>query len=72
MSLFEVGLFKSLNSKTISNLAESIERKVAHPEELMQKRGEKEQFYILQKGCIAFTCKNGPRSTLNGKIVEKF
>jgi hypothetical protein len=29
--LFEVGFFKSLNKKTILNLAESITRKIAHP-----------------------------------------
>ena len=39
-SLFEVGFFNSLNSKTIMNLAELVIRKVAHPEQVIQKKGE--------------------------------
>lgn len=38
-SLFDVGFFNSLNKKTILNLAEYVIRKIAHPEEILQKKG---------------------------------
>ena len=54
------------------NLAESVIRKIAHPEEILQKKGEITNFCILQKGSLGFTCKKGPTSTLNGAVMEKF
>ena len=70
--MFDVGFFNSLNNKTIMNLAESVIRKIAHPEEILQKKGEIANFCILQKGCLGFTCKKGPKSVLNGTVMEEF
>ncbi len=67
-----MGFFNSLNNKTILNLAEYVIRKVAHPEETLQRRGEVQNFFILQKGCLGFTCRSGLKSTLNGVVIEKF
>ena len=68
-SLFDVGFFNSLNKKTILNLAESVIRKIAHPEEILQKKGEITNFCILQKGSLGFTCRKGPKSLLNGMVI---
>ena len=58
--------------KTILNLAEYVHKKVAHSAQIIQKKGEIENFCILQKGCLGLAYRNGPISILNGTVIEKF
>ena len=51
-------------------LAESVERKICHPDEIIHKKGTVCEFFILQQGIVAFSCKNGPNSKLNGKKIQ--
>lgn len=39
-----------MSKKTLLSLAEVITRKIAHPEEIIKKRGEVPEFMILQMG----------------------
>jgi hypothetical protein len=50
-------------------LAETIERKICHPDEIIFRKGGICEFNILQKGLIHYTCKSGAHSNLNGKKI---
>ena len=65
-----LGFLNNLSKKSMLKLAESVERKICHPEEIIQKKGTICEFYILQQGNIAFSCRNGSTSKLNGKKIE--
>ena len=53
-------------------MAEIIERKICHPDEVILKKGAKAEFIILQKGKIDLVCRtSNPSSSLNGKVIEK-
>lgn len=57
-----------MSKKTLLKLAESVTRKICHPEEIIIKKGTVSGFIILQKGEISMACK--VRSKLDGKIIE--
>ena len=59
-----------LSHKSFTNLAEKIIRKVAHPEEILYKKGDFYDFTILQKGSLALACRNGS-TNLNGRIIQR-
>jgi hypothetical protein len=73
-----VGFFNSLNNKTILNLAEYVIRKVAHPEETLQRRGEVQNFFIFAERLFGIYLslrpeidfeRSGNREVPNRKIV---
>lgn len=57
-----------LSKNSMMTLAEKIHRKVAHPEEIIHKKGQIFNFTILKKGQIGLCCKT--KSSLNGKKMQ--
>ena len=49
--------FSSLTEKTLLALAEQIEVKIAHPEEIVFKGGDPHQFLILRGGKVGYCTK---------------
>jgi hypothetical protein len=67
-----LGFLNNLSLKTLLKMAELVERKIAHPNETLLKKGEKSEFMILQKGKLCFCCKphRAPDSKLEGKVMD--
>lgn len=56
--IFEhIEFFKSFISKTLYNLAERIEMRVSHPDEVIQKADDDYNLIILKSGQIGYFCK---------------
>ena len=52
-------------------MAELVERKICHPDEIILKKGDPAELMILQNGTIGFLCRTtSPHSDLNGKHIE--
>lgn len=63
-----LGFLSNLSKKSLLTLAEEVNRKICHPEEIIVKKGSISDFYVLQSGFVAFACKT--RSELDGKVIE--
>ena len=63
-----LGFLNNLSKKSLLTLAEEVNRRICHPEEVIVKKGNITDFCIIQKGCVAFTCRN--RSDLDNKVIE--
>ena len=63
-----LGFLSNMSKKTLLKLAESVTRKICHPEEIIIKKGNISDFIIIQKGEIGLACKI--RSKLEGRIIE--
>jgi hypothetical protein len=59
-----------MSPKTLVNLAQSIERKISHPEEILRKKGTLACFLILSNGMLGL-CYRRAYSSLNGMPIEK-
>lgn len=57
-----------MSSKTLVNLAENIERKISHPEEIIKKKGALGNFTIISNGSIGLCCRK-QYSNLNGQTI---
>lgn len=70
-SLFEsIPFVNLLSKKSLFNLAEKVHRKIAHPEEIISKKGQPIDFLILDKGQLDYICKNSSKA-VNGKSILK-
>lgn len=57
-NIFEnIHFFKSFISKTLYNLAEKIEMRVSHPEEVIQHLNDDYNMIILKTGRLGFACR---------------
>lgn len=63
-----LGFLSNLSKKSLLTLAEEVNRKICHPEEIVVRKDNITDFCILQKGTLAFTCR--VRSNLDGKVIE--
>lgn len=59
-------LLYMFSNKSLLKIAEQIVRKLAHPEEIIWKRGEQYRLIILNKGKIGLTHRQVGNSILNG------
>ena len=59
-----------MSEKILLNLAENIEFKIAHPQEIVFKNTECEDFWILKSGSVGFVSFN-PGSKFNDIIIDK-
>ncbi len=62
--------FKNLTEKTLLAMAEVIQMKICHPEEIIKKRGELSGITILKQGKIAF-CTKLMGSTWSNISIDK-
>jgi hypothetical protein len=57
-----------LNSKTLVKLAENVVRKITHPDEIIFRKGEVGDFWIVQRGKVGLCCRQN-KSELNGRVI---
>lgn len=63
-----VGFLNNISKKSLVRLAESITRKICHPEEVIVKKGSFTDFIILRKGELGMACRNN--SLIDGKVIQ--
>ena len=63
-----MGFLNNISKKSLVKLAESITRKICHPEEIVVKKGNFSDFIILRKGELGMACRN--QSLIDGKVIE--
>ncbi len=64
-----MSFFNSINNKTLIALADSVHRKIAHPDMVVKKKDDIGDFSILQKGTLDFVCRRA-KSNLNGIVMQ--
>lgn len=62
-----LGFLSNMSKKTLLKLAESVSRKICHPEEIIIKKGGVSDFMIVQKGELGMACRT--KSKLDGRII---
>ena len=67
----DLGFFNYLSKRSMLNMAELVERKICHPDQIILRKGSPSQFMILQKGVIGLSCRTtSSQSSLNGKNIQ--
>lgn len=51
-------------------MAELVERKICHPNEVILKKGDHSEFIILEKGKLSFSCNIDKKNKLDKKIMD--
>lgn len=66
--LFDVSFFNTLNKKTLLSLAETVIRRITHPDQIIKRKGDIADFIIVQRGTVGLVCRRN-RSLINGSIM---